>query len=54
MLPPTHITCSELSGLSAGGVLAASAERRIIAIMPELVEIDGHYFLRNPLGEDDD
>lgn len=54
MLPPTHITCSELSALKAGDVLDAAAERRIFAIMPELVEIDGDYFLRNPLGEDDD
>lgn len=54
MLPPTHITCSELSHLAARDVLAAAAERRIFAIMPELVEIDGEFFLRNPLGEDDD
>ncbi|MEO6471905.1 MAG: NUDIX hydrolase [Aeromicrobium sp.] len=54
MLPPTHITCSELAPLSAGGVLAASATRKIFPIVPELVEIDGKHFLRNPLGEDDD
>lgn len=54
MLPPTRITCAEIAGLSAGEVLAASADRRIFPIMPELVEIGGEHFLRNPLGEDDD
>lgn len=54
MLPPTHITCSELSALSAKDVLAAAAKRRIFAITPELVEVDGKHFLRTPLGEDDD
>lgn len=54
MLPPTHITCRELSLLSAGEVLAASAQRRIFPITPELVEVDGQYFLKTALGEDDD
>lgn len=54
MLPPTHVTCSELAALTAGEVLAASAERRIVPIMPELVEIDGKHFLRSSAGEDDD
>jgi len=53
MLPPTHITCRELSTLAAKDVLAAAAERRIFPIAPELVEIDGEPFLRTPLGDDD-
>lgn len=51
MLPPTHITCRELSEFSGAQVLSAAAERSIFPIMPELVEIDGNYFLQNPLGE---
>lgn len=54
MLPPTHITCSELAALSAGDVLAAAAERQIFPIAPELVQIGGEYFLKTSLGEDDD
>lgn len=54
MLPPTHVTCRELSTLAADEVLAASGRRRIVPIMPELVEIDGAYFLSNPIGDDDD
>lgn len=54
MMPPTHITCRELSTLSAGEVLGAAAERRIFPIAPELVEIDGEHFLRTQLGDDDD
>ena len=54
MLPPTHITCRELALLSAGEVLAASAQRRIFPIAPELVEVDGQYFLKTALGENDD
>ena len=54
MLPPTHITCRELSALSANEVLAASAQRRIFPIEPELIEVDGQHFLKAPLGEDDD
>ena len=54
MLPPTHITCRELARLSAGEVLAASAQRRIFPIAPELVQVDGQYFLKTALGEDDD
>jgi len=54
MLPPTHITCRELSTLSAKDVLAAAAQRRIFPIAPELVEMDGQHFLRTSLGDDDD
>ena len=54
MLPPTHITCQELAGLSAQDVLEASLQRRIFPIAPELVEVDGQHFLKTPLGEDDD
>jgi 8-oxo-dGTP pyrophosphatase MutT (NUDIX family) len=54
MLPPTHVTCRELSALSADQVLAAARERHIFAIMPELVEINGEHFLRNPIGEKND
>ncbi|MDQ3155966.1 MAG: NUDIX hydrolase [Actinomycetota bacterium] len=54
MLPPTHITCRELAGLSANEVLEAALQRRIFPIAPELVEVDGQHFLKTPLGEDDD
>lgn len=54
MLPPTHITCRELSGLSATDVLGVASQRRIFPIAPELVEIDGQHFLRTSLGEGDD
>ncbi|MGZ5407750.1 MAG: NUDIX hydrolase [Aeromicrobium sp.] len=54
MLPPTHITCSELAGFSAQGVLEAAAQRRIFPIAPELVEVDGNHFLKTELGEDND
>ena len=52
MLPPTQVTCRELVALSAGQVLAASSERTISPICPELVEIDGENFLRSNLGEE--
>lgn len=54
MLPPTHITCSELAAMEAADVLTAAATRRIFPISPELVEIDGQHFLRTQLGDDDD
>lgn len=54
MLPPTRITCAEISALSADEVLAAAAERRIFPIAPEFVEIDGRHFLRTSLGDNDD
>lgn len=49
MLPPTAITCREVSEHSAGGILEAAAARTIIPIEPRLVEVDGQLFLENPL-----
>ncbi|MGH3458247.1 NUDIX hydrolase [Aeromicrobium sp.] len=49
MLPPTAITCREVSKLAAADILTASAERKIIPIEPRLVEVDGELFLENPL-----
>lgn len=45
MLPPTHVTCRELVGLSASEVLTASESRTIRPIEPRLVDIDGELFL---------
>jgi 8-oxo-dGTP pyrophosphatase MutT (NUDIX family) len=51
LLPPTAITCREVSRFAAPEILAASAEREIITIEPRLVEVDGELFLENPLEE---
>ncbi len=45
MMPPTRVTCSELARESAETVLQAAAARRIEAIEPRLVEIDGKLWL---------
>ena len=45
MLPPTAVTCRELSLHSATSVLSASAKRLIRAIEPKLVEVDGEMWL---------
>jgi 8-oxo-dGTP pyrophosphatase MutT (NUDIX family) len=52
MLPPTHITCREIAGLTASEVLTAAASRTIRPIEPQLVEIDGEMFLDNDPGDD--
>ena len=54
MLPPTHITCSELAHLSSHEVLAAAADRRIFPIEPELVEVDGQHYLKTSRGDGDE
>jgi hypothetical protein len=51
MLPPTAITCREVSQFSAAGILAASAEREVVTIAPELVDVDGELFLEYQLEE---
>ena len=51
MLPPTAITCREVSHFSATGILAASAEREVQTVAPELVDVDGELFLEYQLGE---
>ncbi len=45
MMPPTKATCAELARESAETVLQAAAARRINAIEPKLVEIDGKLWL---------
>jgi 8-oxo-dGTP pyrophosphatase MutT (NUDIX family) len=52
MLPPTHITCREIAGLTTSEVLTAAASRTIRPIEPRLVEIDGEMFLDNDPGDD--
>lgn len=52
MLPPTHFTCGEIAGLSAGEVLGASERRTIHLIEPRLVEIDGELFIESDVGDD--
>ena len=42
MLPPTYLTCLELSSYAGpAAALAAAADRRVEMFMPELVEADG-------------
>ena len=45
MLPPTVLTCRELSEFTAADILAASAEREVTPIEPRIVEVDGELFL---------
>ncbi|MET1132169.1 MAG: NUDIX hydrolase [Aeromicrobium sp.] len=45
MMPPTVVTCRELSTLSATEVLAAAAEREIRPIEPQFVQQDGQWWL---------
>lgn len=45
MMPPTVVTCRELSIESSQSVLAAAARRQIVTIEPQLVEIDGDFWL---------
>ena len=49
MLPPTHVTCRELSALTSSEVLGASTRRTITTIEPTLVEHDGELFLETAL-----
>jgi hypothetical protein len=51
MLPPTHVTCREVSEFSASEVLDAAALRDIRTIEPRLVEHDGELFLETDLGD---
>jgi 8-oxo-dGTP pyrophosphatase MutT (NUDIX family) len=51
MLPPTVITCREVSGHTAADILSVATERDIVAIEPQLIEVDGELFLENPLEE---
>ena len=51
MLPPTAITCREVSAFAATGILAASAERAVLTVAPELVDVDGELFLEYELEE---
>ncbi|MBW9207435.1 NUDIX domain-containing protein [Mumia sp. zg.B53] len=50
MLPPTAITCRELSELSAAAdALDVAAHRRIVPVLPRLVEVDGDLYLETEL-----
>jgi 8-oxo-dGTP pyrophosphatase MutT (NUDIX family) len=49
MLPPTAITCREVSGFTAATVLTASAEREVKTVAPFLVDVDGELFLEYEL-----
>jgi 8-oxo-dGTP pyrophosphatase MutT (NUDIX family) len=51
MLPPTAITCREVSAFAATEILAASAERAVLTVAPELVDVDGELFLEYQLEE---
>jgi 8-oxo-dGTP pyrophosphatase MutT (NUDIX family) len=52
MLPPTHVTCREIAGLSTSEVLGVAETRTIRPIEPRLIEVDGELFLDNDLGDD--
>ncbi len=50
MLPPTRITCAELTGLHhAANALEAATHRSIVAVLPELVDVDGDPYLRTEM-----
>ena len=51
MLPPTYVTCREVSEFAASEVLAAAGKRDIPTIEPELVDHDGELFLETDLGD---
>lgn len=46
MLPPTSVTCRELSSLDTSSILSTSTERLITPIEPRIVEIDGELWLQ--------
>lgn len=52
MLPPTWITCRELVHADPAGVVAEAASRDIRPIEPKLVQVDGEWFLDNPIEEE--
>lgn len=45
MLPPTAVTCRELSAETAGSVLDSAARRKVVPIEPRLVTVDGELWL---------
>jgi hypothetical protein len=51
MLPPTAITCREVSRFTAHEILAASGEREVSTVAPILVDVDGELFLEYQLEE---
>jgi 8-oxo-dGTP pyrophosphatase MutT (NUDIX family) len=51
MLPPTAITCREVSRFTADTILTASAEREVKTVAPFLVDVDGELFLEYELEE---
>ncbi|MCW2748651.1 MAG: hydrolase [Nocardioidaceae bacterium] len=54
MLPPTYQTCVSLRGIEPHEVLTAAAQRSIVPVLPKIVEVDGAYFLRMDLPEEND
>lgn len=52
MLPPTWITCRELVRVDPAGVVDEAASREIRPIEPKLVDVDGEWFLDNPIEEE--
>lgn len=51
MMPPTILTCREVSDHTAGTVVAASAGRVIATVLPKVVMVDGEPFLETTLEE---
>ncbi|WP_370617317.1 NUDIX hydrolase [Mumia sp. Pv 4-285] len=50
MLPPTSVTCRELTELpSAAAALDVAPTRRIVPVEPRLVEVEGTYYLETEL-----
>ena len=51
MMPPTAVTCRELSVETSATVLVSSAQREIRPIEPRIVFIDGEYWLETESAE---
>lgn len=47
MLPPTAVALAEVAALSAAELVPASRERRIVPILPRIVDEDGQLFIEN-------
>ena len=51
MLPPTLVTCQELSVLTTDSLLSASEQRTIVPIEPKIEKVDGQLWLVSDRGE---
>ncbi|MFT4187036.1 MAG: NUDIX hydrolase [Aeromicrobium sp.] len=49
MLPPTIAVCRDLAGVAARDVVGVAADRVVEPIEPQAVQVDGAWFIENPL-----